>query len=332
MRAIGVLVTACAGLMIATLVQAAPAQAYDAAVTDVNADRSRTFLADEVDRGTIFSVNFDTTQLNEKRYIYARLRFSTPSTISDVMIMAYRELFCDRVGGSSPQHVLGVQNVLRGQTITHTPRMVFTAAEPGSYRCWVHIISRRVRPVDSRPTSNVLKVSTGSYLTASVAIPPAAQNAIYHDKAGQLIDNGSAADSAVQTWTAPPDVTKFDAVGDTYLTTCSAVLGSWDPVVGTYRCDGRVERIGSWVRARVVVGQLNTTGTGYCALTHAPTEPKDSYISIDVHHRVLPRSTSVPVRTDPGCSRNFRIKMYVKHLRGAAVLVGSQGTITMALP
>ena len=51
-----------------------------------------------------------------------------------------------------------------------------------------------------------------------------------------------------------------------------------------------------------------------------------------VHHVVLFQSGAVTISTAPDCSRDFKIKVYVKNVSGADLIVHKQGTITAVIP
>ena len=44
------------------------------------------------------------------------------------------------------------------------------------------------------------------------------------------------------------------------------------------------------------------------------------------------KAANVAVSTAPDCSRNFKIKVMVKHVSGADLIVHKQGTITAVIP
>lgn len=72
--------------------------------------------------------------------------------------------------------------------------------------------------------------------------------------------------------------------------------------------------------------------SGYCNTSTFPVVWTTTFISRDVHHRMLYQSGSVAVSAASECIRVFRIKVYVKHVSGSAVVVHKQGTITAAIP
>lgn len=320
-------------LLTAWLATATPAHAYDIAVQDDLANRSRTYTAYTNDTGSIFEIRFQTTQPGEKRRIRARLEVVMPSSASDVMLVARHAIRCGVVDNPEYEQLYGVRNVLRGTTMVQTPRYTFTAGAPGEYRCWLWIGSGRPRPSGTRTSSNTFRVGWGSYLHATVPVDPASAQSFTPGEPSHLLLRGEASDENAFTWTAPPSTSTFSASGDAYLTTCTSVTGSTDPVTGKRLCDGYTKTYGSKVNTRLIVGQLASDGSGYCALSYYPSQQgRQTYITKDIHHAVVYNSGSVPVRTNASCSRNFRIKVFVKVVDGAAVMVHRQGTITAALP
>src|SRR5690606_5835218 len=132
----------------------------------------------------------------------------------------------------------GVRNILRGQTYIQKPRWTYTAPEPGEYRCFLWLGTGRPRPSGKKTSSNILKVGWKSHLEATEPLNPASAQSFDPNVPSRRLIKGKAADENVLTWTAPASVTSFSASGDTYLTTCTAVSGSTDPVTGKRLCEG----------------------------------------------------------------------------------------------
>lgn len=326
-------VVAC--LLVTWLVAAPPANAaYAIAVKDTSANRSRTFHAYLNDQGELFKIAFRTTSPGEKRRIRARLEVTMPSSTSDKLLVTRQAIRCAMAGSSEFEQVYGVQNILRGTSMALTPRYTFTAGEVGTYECWLWVNSGRPLPSDTNVKSNVFTIGFGSYLHATVAVSPSSGQSFQPDSPSHLIMPGAAADESALTWKAPSQVTGFVANADMYITTCSVVGGSSDPVTGKRLCEGHTNLDGSTVYTRLVVGQVKASGSGYCALTYFPSQAgRKTFISRTQHHRVLyHHSPTIPVRTSSDCSRTFRIKGYVRNSGAAAVMVHRQGTITAALP
>lgn len=324
-------VTAC--LLGAWLVATPQAAAYEVDVQDNTAGRSRTYTAYTNDSGTIFELSFQTLLPGEKRRIRARVEVIMPSGASDVMVVARHAIRCGPVGSKTYEQLYGVRNVLRGETLIQTPRYTFTAGLPGQYRCWLWLGSGRPRPSGTRTSSNIFKVGWSSYLHATKPIHPASDHHFTPKDPSRLLMRGKASDENALEWTAPLLTSKFSASGDAYVTTCTSYGGSLDPVTGKHLCEGHTKVYGSKVNTRLVVGQLRSDGTGYCALNYYPSRRgRQTYISKDIHHVVVFNSGAVPVRTGNGCGRKFRLKVLIKNVDGAAVMVHRQGTITAAIP
>jgi hypothetical protein len=269
------------------------------------------------------------------------LKMVMPSTASDVMLVSRHAISCAPAASTATDNqIFGVQNVLRGGSIRMTPRYIFIAAEPGDYHCWMRISTGRPRPTATNQTSNTLRVDWDSYLEATTPIHSSSAQGFAPNEPSPVFGDGKAYDAAVLNWTAPADVSTIAVSGDAYLTTCTSVPGSLDPlldpgidpVTGLHLCTN-INKAGTTVITRLVVGQRNTAGTGYCQLIHVPSASgRRTLITRDVHHVVLFQSSAVTISTAPDCSRDFRIKVYVKHVSGADLIVHKQGTITAVIP
>lgn len=338
-RAPAVVMRRCRALLVATgllaswLAVAPQAAASDIQVEDRLANRSRTYTAYTNDTGSIFEVTFQTTETGEKRRIRGKLEVIMPRSASDDVLVARHAVRCGPVGVQEYEQLYGVQNVLRGTTMLLKPRYTFTAGPPGEYRCWMWVGSGRPRPSGKQTSSNVFRVGWKSSIHATIPMHPGTGQSFDPDVPSTLLHKGQASDEAVLNWTAPDGVAKFSASGDAYLTTCTSVSGSTDPVTGKRLCEGIANLWGSTVITKLVVGQLRADGGGYCALSHFPSKSgRRSPINRDLHHLLVYNSGAVTVSTNPLCSRNFRIKVYVKVHSGSAVIVHRQGTLTGALP
>ncbi len=331
MRPARLLAIAFSLLLACTLVDAPAAHAVLTESTDSSINRSRVFKAYQRDSGTIFEVNFTTVIPNEKRQIGGRLDISMPASASDDVLVGTYTIYCAPAGSNAGNNkILGSQNVLRGKSMSFRPRYIFTATVPGNYHCWMRLVSGRPRPSGVRTSSNIFTVGSKSYLRATAPASPAADHGFTPTSPSKVLSGGSAYDAAVLEWHAPPIDDSVAVTGDAWLTSCTAVEGSTDPVTGKRLCEGKVNKSGSRVLTRVVVAQRETVGSGYCRVT--TVRARTTYISKDVHHRMIFASGSVPISTAPECSRSFRIKVYVKHVGGSAVVIHNQGTISTLLP
>ncbi len=142
-----------------------------------------------------------------------------------------------------------------------------------------------------------------------------------------MLDGAEAYDAAPLMWTAPAGVTEFTAFGSVKMTTCTSI-GGGDGLCTPSNVDRAASGAGMVVSFEVL--QLGTDG-GYCAQTRIPTDP-DVYISRNTHHEMVTRSAVVRVRSASECTRNFRIKSYVRHRNGAPTIVHRQGTLSGVIP
>jgi hypothetical protein len=325
---------------VATTLLASPVTAETIDAHDSTANRSRTIKAYQEDSGTIFEISFTTATAGEKRRVVGNVNASMPSSASDDNLMVVAGVHCTRAGSgtvaSDQDQISDVQNVLRGHSLVLRPRLVFTAGSPGDYRCWLSVGSGRPRPAspDSRPSSNVYQVASGSYLEATSNLDRSAAQGYRPSTPYHLLGGDDAYDAAVLNWTAPAGISQFKVSGDVQLTACTAVGGSTDPVTGKVLCEGHKDTTGATVLTAFQVMQRKAGGAaGYCAVTTFPgASGRRTFISKDVHHLPLFADGTAAVSTASGCGRNFRIKVYVKHLSGSAVFVHSRGTITAAIP
>lgn len=310
------------------------AHAYSTDARDDVPNRSRVFKAYQRDEGTIFEVFFSTQTPNEKRRIKGKLNITMPSSASDQLQVGSYSVYCAPVGSfSGANKVSGSQNVQRGRSMTFYPRYIFTALTPGDYHCWMRVSSNRPRPAATRVTSNTFTVGSGSYLEATSSLHQRSDQGFAPATRSRVLRNGAAEQAAVLTWTAPFGADAVSVSGDAWLTACTAVEGSKDPVTGKRLCEGLVNYAGSTVNTRIVVGQRNLTDNGYCKVTFLPgSSGRQAYISRNVHHRMMFAGATVPISNSLGCSRNFRIRVDIRHVKGSAVVVHKQGTISAAIP
>ena len=336
MRKIRALSVVTCSLLVLGSAPAQPAMAdYATEAHDKFAGRSRTYLAYKDDTGSIFEVRFTTTQPGEQRRVRAAVEVIVPRSISDEMVVARHAIRCGPADVDADQYeqLYGVRNVLRGQTYTQKPRYTFTAPQPGQYRCLLWLGTGRPRPSGKKSSSNVFKVGWKSYLQVTEPLHPASGQHFTPEKPSHLLLRGKSSDENVLTWTAPASVSRFSASGDAYITTCTSVGGSLDPVTNQHLCTGHTKIYGSTVNTKLVVGQLRADGSGYCALHYYPSKTgRKTNIIRDIHHVVLFHSGAVAVKTGNGCGRTFRIKVLIKNVSGSTALIHRQGTITAAIP
>lgn len=332
MSAVRILAPLCVTLMAFFGVVPSASSSYPIDIHDGTANRSRTFKAYTQDAGTLFEIFFRTTTLNEKRRVQAQLNIAMPWTASDELLVGTYTIYCAPAGSNSGGNkISGSQNVLRGRTMSLNPHYLFTATVPGDYHCWVRVVSGRPRPTDSRISSNVFFVSSGSHLQSTSVLHPRSSQGYTPREPSTVIKWGRSGDVAVADVTAPVFTNSLNVSGDLWLTTCSSRAGSKDPVTGKYLCDGLINRAGSIVVTKVVVAQ-GRVGGGYCKISYpSGSSGRRTFISKDVHHRLIFESGATAVSNEIGCTRKFRIKIHVKHVGGAAVAIHNQGTITTTI-
>lgn len=256
---------------------------------------------------------------------------------ADPLMMAGVSVSC----AGTTQGIGNTQNVLRGQTLTLTPQVLVTAQTTGDVNCTVAVVARRARKTGTA-AATYLVVQTGSSLQVSDAPVHTGSGQFYAPTTtSTFIDPpGEAYDAAPLEWHAPDGVTSFDAVGAIKLTACTATGGSDDPYDvpdGGDLCKSpRTVIPGGSSDVRVVfsVWQRGEAAGTYCNQLTIPAM-LNVHISDDVHHKMVYGQGRVDVLTSgasgQSCSRDFRIKIYVKHLAGASVMVPRQGTMTAAI-
>jgi hypothetical protein len=137
-------------------------------------------------------------------------------------------------------------------------------------------------------------------------------------------------------WTAPPEVGAVRAFGTVKVTTCTSVGGSDDPYDDLPELCGlpqhEIDFAGTTITASFNVGQL-AVGGGYCNITQVPASAPNVHVDRDTHHEMIHRmAANVPVATDADCTREFRIKTYIRQQTGASIIVHRQGTLTAVIP
>lgn len=327
------LACACVLALALSLLTTPAAVAQDGLLQDTSADRSRAFKAYERDSGTLHKIKFTTTYLNAKRRVSAHLKVSMPANAADELLVATYQLICMPAGSNRGDNkILGSQNVLRGKTVTFNPHYLYTAESPGEHECWLRVSSGRPRPRDIRVWSNVFYVPTGSSLQLSSVQHNASQQGFTPREPSTVVRWHRTVDTASATVNVPLLANRISVSGDVWLTTCSSTGGSKDPVTGKLLCEGLINRSGTTVRTRVLVMQRKLFGDGYCRVTQFPDATgKLTYISKDVHHRMIYTTGLAPVSSDLSCSRSVTVKVRLQHVSGAAVIIHNQGTISTAI-
>jgi hypothetical protein len=320
------------------------AHAYAVAASDSTANNSRTIYAHEVNNVGVemFKITFN-AEAGEKRQVLGHIKASMPSTAADDLLMVGVSIQCasgtSHAAATADAKLGNTQNVLRGGSLTLSPQFVYTAAASGIQTCGLFVIAQRPRPAKpGDDPSNYFTVDTGSSLKATVAIHPSSAQGFRLNPPSRLLKSGDAYDAAAFYWTAPDDVTSFTMSGDVKVTTCTAVGGSRDVTTnGVNLCDGHKNPAGSFVGTVVQARQLSISDPSKpCAVTSSPaTGMTKTFVSKDVHHKMIYGSQVVTVSSAPDCSRKFRIKVYVKNLGDpsySAFVVHVPNSITTVIP
>ena len=320
------------------------AHAYAIDVSDATANNSRTIHAYLENNVSVemFKISFTATA-GEKRRVRGQIYASMPATAVDDLLMVGVTIQCasgtSYAAATADANLGNTQNVLRGASLSLSPRIVYTATSSGIQTCGLSVVTSRPRPaVPEDDESNYFTVDPGSFLEATVAIHPSAAQGFRVGPPSARLESGDAFDAAAFNWTAPAGVTNFAVSGDVKVTTCTSVSGSRDVTTGgVYLCEGHVNPAGSTVGTVVVARQLKISDPSTpCAATSSPaTGYTTTTVSKDVHHRMIYGSVSVNVSSAPDCSRTFRIKVYVKNLGDpsrSAFVVHVPNSITAAIP
>lgn len=306
---------------------------------DSSANSSRTFYGDRVGRG-VFDVRFTTSEAGEKRWVQGVVNIEqVDSASADPLMMAAVSISCGMVGGDKDRQngMANTQNVIRGTPLRLEPQLVFVGGEPGEYRCVLSAQGGRPRPNGSFDATR-FQIESGSLLQVSSPVHEASAKAYAPTQPSIVLDDGEAHDAAALSWTAPEGVETFTAFGSVKLTACTAVGGSDDPyddLPSTGLCglpEHEIDFGGTDVTAAFQVRQ-QAVGGGYCAEHQVPAGDAQVHVSKDTHHEQVYRvAAAIPVSTAPDCTRDFRIKTYVKQRSGASIVVHKQGTISAVIP
>ena len=140
-----------------------------------------------------------------------------------------------------------------------------------------------------------------------------------------LVRTGGRFDAVPTTFAVPAHVSRLHVTGDTKVTTCTSVGGSRENG-SPYLCEkARLKREGSKVSVSVVVHQLGPDGE-ICA--QRTVSRRTAQIAPKAHHDMISQQASYALSPSSNCTRNVRIKQYVKVLGGADIVVHRRGTMT----
>jgi hypothetical protein len=201
-----------------------------------------------------------------------------------------------------------VENIPENDSVVLRARGLFQAPATGWYTCWLSI-KNGIPGVGacSDPGCGYQAVSPGTWISALDVAGWAAQS---YQGSKVLMEPGHAYDVAVLNFTAPANVSSFRATSDLEMTNC------YDPSPLNI-CDGPYDPSGpSSVQTRLQVMQ-KAVGGGYCQITNYPASGYLlTTISWSEHHKPAYHSVIANVSTASECTRDFRIKVYVRGVTG----------------
>lgn len=184
-------------------------------------------------------------------------------------------------------------------------RFVWEVPSTGTHNC--KLVGRSTVPGGSSVGGQVTLDASDSYFEY-VAAPSWATQREYGLTNDVLIEPGEAADLGAFYWTAPSGVNSFRAVGDVHLTNCYDSNGL---------CDTSPSNTGSATAGTKLQVMQLATGGGYCNITNYPSSGEQTTtIDRTVHHLKAYHRTNVNVSTASNCTREFRIKVYTRHVSG----------------
>jgi hypothetical protein len=264
--------------------------------------------ADMIPR-TLASVRF-WRNAGAKLFIDSRLEIDSPNARQ----LVGGELRCSQKNFSFEDKP--VLQVYRTQNVDDIPendevvlraRGLLQVPATGWYTCWLTIKNSPKETVNTPPYGYRV-VSPGTWISALDVASWAAQS---YQGGKVAMEPGHAYDVAVLNFTAPADVSFFRATSDLELTNCYRE-SSYAPM-----CDGPYVPYGSAsVQTRLQVMQ-KAVGGGYCQITNYPASGYLlTTISWSEHHKPAYHSVIANVSTASGCTRDFRIKVYVTGVTG----------------
>lgn len=167
----------------------------------------------------------------------------------------------------------------------------------------------------------------GLRVTASIVATGVAWGAVGHRPDGwpEVLRRGAAYDAVPVTTTVPEPAGSVRVVGDIKVTTCKSVGGSRENG-SPYLCDpARLNPAGTRVRVSLVAAQLRAGG-GYCSVRTVST--RTVHVDAKVHHAMVAQAGTYTLARSSACTREVTVKVYVRVLSGADLLVHRRGSIT----
>jgi hypothetical protein len=164
-------------------------------------------------------------------------------------------------------------------------------------------------------------------VTAAVAAVPVGRAAVGYTPDGfpSLMRPGQRRDVVPATLTLPAGAgTAVAVTGDLKVTTCKSVGGSRENGSPNLCAAKRISAAGTKLRVGLVAQQRSIAG-GYCAVLTLATRT----VRIDgrTHHAMITQRGTMTLSAARGCARSVRVKLYVRVLGGADVVIHRRGTI-----
>jgi hypothetical protein len=272
---------------------------------------------------------------NARYWITSRLRLEDPDNkVFIIASLLCRDALGNVIGGPLDDGAELHQsiNMLRGETIALSPRMLLRATAQGPYTCEIGFVNGD--PATEAPTT--LDISEHSYIGIDGPQDPGSmmrrepnpepEPGEGRGPSGFRLDIGQTADVAVENDFVIPDLGRpILFTGDVQWTVCRTS----DDEVG---CIGRSADYAT-IGFHLSVFQWNNAGTGYCSTWSAPFTYKRVDGRTTHHATTYSAGTFVP---DPSCPARARVKIYVRNFGGqdgdGALAVHSRGTVLEAMP
>jgi hypothetical protein len=209
------------------------------------------------------------------------------------------------------ESVQATTNVL--STATLVPRRVMTDATA----CTV-----TARAAVDHPTAK-----DGLRVTATLTATAIGSGAVGYTPAGfpTLMRPGSRLDATPVTYAVAAGARSVTVAGDIKVTTCTSVGGSRENG-SPYLCAASRVRPGGTTLRVALVAQQRSAGGGYCAVRTVSV--RTVRVDRTTHHTMISQFGTYTLSTAPGCARTVRVKLAVRVLGGADLVVHRRGTIT----
>ena len=163
-------------------------------------------------------------------------------------------------------------------------------------------------------------------VTVTMSAVPVTRGAVGYAPDGfpALVRPGQRRDVVPAAFDVPAGARVVTVAGDLKATACTSVGGSRENGSPNLCAAGRV-RAGGTVLAVALVVQQRSTGGGYCAARTLST--RTVRIDRQTHHAMITQRGSYTLSTARGCAPSVRVKLDVRVLSGADVVIHRRGTI-----